>query len=753
MERPLRLSCAHEISRESGLDVTASDDLFPVRTVPVLVPLPVDRPYSYGVPEDMMVEPGSIVQVPLGPRQVAGVVWDAPENGNADRIDPKKLRPITRCFDCPSLGPEMRRFIDWVADYTLSPPGLVARMALRAPAAFDPEPWIDGLEATEARPERMTDARRRIFEAAEEASVWTKSGLAHAAGVTPSVVDGLMKAGAFRTVRFPPPPAVAEPDTGYGRAALSAEQSEAASELAATGREGAFSVTLLEGVTGSGKTEVYFEAVAAALDAGKQVLILLPEIALTQSFLDRFHDRFGAPPAEWHSDIAPKMREKIWRQVTEGRVRVVAGARSALFLPFKELGLIIVDEEHDPAYKQEDRTFYHARDMAVVRGRIGAFPVILASATPSVETRVNADLGRYRHVRLEARYAAAALPDLSLVDMRRSPPPRGKFVSPLLLTAIKETVARGEQALLFLNRRGYAPLTLCRVCGHRFQCASCSTWLVDHRLRGILQCHHCGFQVARPEACPECGTLDHLVACGPGVERIAEEMLSDLPEARTILLSSDLPGGARRLRRELDAIAEGEADIVIGTQLVAKGHHFPMMTLVGAIDADLGLANGDPRAAERTFQLLHQVTGRAGRTGKASRGLIQTYQSEHPVMRAIASGDTEAFYSREIAERERSQLPPFGRLAAIVISANSKKEAENHARQIREAAPDDPDLEMLGPAEAPLAVLRGRHRFRLLVQGSRRAPLQSYLRATLQRAAPPRGSVQMQIDIDPQSFL
>ncbi|MDY8107603.1 primosomal protein N' [Fulvimarina sp. 2208YS6-2-32] len=725
-------------------------DLFPAPTVPVLVPLPVDGPYSYAVPEGMAVRPGSIVQVPLGSRQVAGVVWDADAGGS---VDPKKLRAITRAFDCPPLTDEMRRFIDWVADYTLSPPGLVARMALRAPAAFDPEPWIEGLELGETRPDRMTEARRRVLETAEETSVWTKSGLAHASGVTASVVDGLVKAGTFRAVRFPPPPAVAEPDTAYGRAALSREQDDAASALATTGAEDGFSVTLLEGVTGSGKTEVYFEAVAAALDAGRQVLILLPEIALTQSFLDRFHARFGAPPAEWHSDVSPKMREKIWRQVAEGRVRVVAGARSALFLPFENLGLIIVDEEHDPAYKQEDRTFYHARDMAVVRGRVANFPVILASATPSVETRVNAAQGRYRHLLLSSRFSNAALPDLSLVDMRRVPPARGRFVSPLLLTAIRETIARGEQALLFLNRRGYAPLTLCRVCGHRFQCASCSTWLVDHRLRGILQCHHCGFQTPRPEACPECGTLDHLVACGPGVERIAEEMLTDLPEARTILLSSDLPGGARRLRRELDAIADGEADIVIGTQLVAKGHHFPMMTLVGAIDADLGLANGDPRAAERTFQLLHQVTGRAGRTGRASRGMIQTYQSDHPVMKAIASGDVEAFYSREICERERSQLPPFGRLAAIIVSANTRKEAETHAREIRKAAPDDPDLEVLGPAEAPLAVLRGRHRFRLLIQGSRRAPLQSYLRETLARAPKPRGSVQMQIDIDPQSFL
>ncbi|MCB8840688.1 primosomal protein N' [Aurantimonas sp. VKM B-3413] len=726
-----------------------TDQLFAISTVPVLVPLPSERAYSYAVPEGMLVQPGSIVQVPLGPRQVAGVVWDGP----TDAVDSKKLRPITKVFDCPPLGAEMRRFVDWVSDYTLSPPGLVVRMALRAPAAFDPEPFIDGIEATGVLPDRMTDARRRVMETAAEVGAWSRSGLAHAAGVTPSVVDGLIKQDAFRPVKLPPAPAVAEPDTAYGRAELSAEQGAAAASLVETTTAPGFYVTLLEGVTGAGKTEVYFEAIANVLDQGRQVLILLPEIALTQAFIDRFHARFGAPPAEWHSDVSPRQREKIWRQVAEGRVRIVAGARSALFLPFKELGLVVVDEEHDPAYKQEERTFYHARDMAVVRGSIGDFPVILASATPSIETRVNAAQGRYRHVALPARFGAAELPSLSLVDMRLSPPPRGRFVSPVLHTEIAATIARGEQALLFLNRRGYAPLTLCRVCGHRFQCPDCSTWLVDHRLRGRLQCHHCGFEVPRPEACPECGTFDHLVACGPGVERIAEEMLTDFPEARTILLSSDMAGGARRLRRELEAIADGEADIVIGTQLVAKGHHFPLMTLVGAVDADLGLANGDPRAAERTFQLLHQVTGRAGRSGLKSRGLIQTFQPEHPVMQAIASGNADAFYDREIEERGRAGLPPFGRLAAIIVSANTRREAEAHGRALRAAAPETGEIEILGPAEAPLAVLRGRHRFRLLVQASRRAPIQAYLRTMLAAAPPPRGSVQVQVDMDPQSFL
>lgn len=734
-----------------------SSDLFgalfdppsPTRTVPVLVPMPAPGPYSYSVPEDMVVETGSVVQVPLGPRQVFGVVWD---DAGEKSVDPKKLRPITKSFECPPLKAEMRRFVDWVAAYTLSPPGLVARMALRAPAAFDPEPMIEGLRLTEGRPERLTPARERVMELAAEGHGWTKSGLAHAAGVSTSVIDGLVKQGVFETVFLPAPPVVAEPDPDYVEPRLEGPQKQAASEILEDVRKGGFHVSLIDGVTGSGKTEVYFEAVAETLRQGKQVLILLPEIALTAAFLERFQDRFGAKPAEWHSDLSPRMREKVWRQAVTGEVKVVAGARSALFLPFDNLGLIIVDEEHDPAYKQEDRVFYNARDMAVVRARIAEFPVVLVSATPSVESQVNGSSGRYNTIHLHTRFGDAAMPDLHLVDMRRHPPERGGFLSPVLLRGIGKTIEKGEQALLFLNRRGYAPLTLCRVCGHRFQCPQCSSWLVEHRFRNQLQCHQCGHSEPTPDHCPECGTFDHLVACGPGVERIAEEVEKHFPEARTIVLSSDLMG-VKRLRLELEAIVKGEADIVIGTQLVAKGHNFPLMTLVGIVDADLGLANGDPRAAERTFQLLSQVTGRAGRTGLKSHGLLQTYQPQHPVMQAIVSGDASAFYEREIVEREKAVLPPFGRLASIIVSADTRGEAETHARGLRAAAPQVAGIMLLGPAEAPLALIRGRHRFRLLVHGRRNSDMQSFLRTLLANGPKERGSVHVQLDIDPQSFL
>ncbi|MGE6741436.1 primosomal protein N' [Allorhizobium pseudoryzae] len=720
------------------------------RAVPVLVPLPVPEAYSYAVPEGVTVEPGSVVQVPLGPRQVIGVVWDGADD---PRIDPKKLRPITQVFDCPPLTREMRQFVDWVASYTLSPPGLVARMAVRAPAALEPEPMVEALRYCGGEPDRITPARARVLDLVRDEIPFTRSGLSHAAGVSLSVIDGLVKQGLFEPVFLPPPPVVAAPDPDYVAPRIEGPQKQAASEIIEAMQAGGFSASLIDGVTGSGKTEVYFEAIAEALRAGKQVLILLPEIALTASFLERFQDRFGAKPAEWHSDLAPRMREKVWRGVVTGEVRVVAGARSALFLPFEELGLIVVDEEHDPAYKQEDRVFYNARDMAVVRARIGSFPIVLVSATPSVESQVNGQSGRYHLVHLPTRFGEAAMPDLHLVDMRRHAPERGGFLSPVMLRAVKKTIEKGEQALLFLNRRGYAPLTLCRVCGHRFQCPQCSSWLVEHRFKDQIQCHQCGYAEKTPEACPECGTFDHLVACGPGVERIAEEVEKHFPEARTIVMSSDLLGGVKRLRLELEAIAKGEADIVIGTQLVAKGHNFPLMTLVGIVDADLGLANGDPRAAERTFQLLSQVTGRAGRTGLKSHGLLQTYQPQHPVMQAIVSGDASAFYEREIGEREKALLPPFGRLASIIVSADTRVDAETHARGLRAAAPKVSGISVLGPAEAPLALVRGRHRFRLLVHGRRNSDMQAYLRSMLDSGPKVRGTVHVQLDVDPQSFL
>jgi primosomal protein N' (replication factor Y) (superfamily II helicase) len=721
------------------------------RVLDVLVPVALDHAYSYRAPENIPIAPGDLVTVPLGPRECTGVVW-AEQKAPDRRLD-NRLKDITERLDIPPLRDELRRFVDWVADYTLSPRGMVLRMALRMGETLGPERARVGVRLSGPSPHRMTAARARVLALLADGLVRAKGEAAEEAGVSPGVIDGLIDEGTLETIPLPPEPVARAPDPDSRAAEFIPAQSDAAAALRQTIRDGGYSVTLLDGVTGSGKTEVYFEAVAEAIRRGRQTLILMPEIALTAQFLDRFAARFGVRPAEWHSELSPRKRARTWRAVSAGEASVVAGARSALFLPFADLGLIVVDEEHDPAYKQEDGVRYHARDMAVVRAKIGQIPIVLASATPSVETEVNARRGRYRRLALPERFGGQTLPMIEAIDLIREGPPRGRFIAPRLAAEIKLAMERKQQALLFLNRRGYAPLTLCRACGYRFACPNCDAWLVDHRFRRRLVCHHCGFAMPHPPACPNCQAADSFAACGPGVERLAEEVGTLFPNARLLVMSSDLVVSVERLRDELRDIEEGRVDIVIGTQLVAKGHHFPKLNLVGVVDADLGLANGDPRAAERTFQLLHQVAGRAGREEGRGRALIQTHQPEHPVMRALIEGDREAFYANEIAARERAHYPPFGRMASLIVSSADRAAAEGYARRLAAVAPYDERVRVLGPAEAPIAVVRGRHRFRILARSPRAFDLSAHLRGWLAAAPQPSGGVKREIDIDPMSFL
>ncbi len=721
-------------------------------TVPVLLPLALEAPYDYLAEPALDLAPGDFVAVPLGPRERIGVVWAGEAAEDRPSIDPEKLRPVLGRLDVPPLPEVSLEFAEWVARYTLSPLGMVLRMMMSARDVFVPPKPTFGVRRVGPEPARMTAARGRVLAVLENGLLWPKAALAEAAGVSPSVVSGLVNAGTLALEAMPDRP-FAGPDPDAVAPALTAVQGAAADAVRAAVARHTFSVTLLDGVTGSGKTEVYFEAVAEALRAGRQALILLPEIALTGQFIARFEARFGARPAEWHSELTPARRARVWRAVASGEARAVIGARSALFLPFPALGAIVVDEEHDPAFKQHDGVAYQARDMAVVRASLGGCAALLSSATPSVESLVNARTGRYAHVGLPERYSGAALPDIEAIDMRAHPPERGRWLSPVLAAAVAATLEAGQQALLFLNRRGYAPLTLCRACGYRFECPQCDAWLVEHRFRGRLQCHHCGHAVPAPESCPECGEPDALIPCGPGVERVAEEVAERYPEARVAVLSSDVTPSVAALRAVLEQIADGHADLVIGTQLVAKGHHFPGLAMVGVVDGDLGLGQGDPRAAERTYQLLHQVTGRAGRAAVSGRGFIQTYRPEHPVIQALVAGDRDRFLDQEIAARQQAGYPPFGRLAALVVSAASHGAAHDHARALALRAPRAAKIGVLGPADAPLAVIRGRHRVRLLVKAAREADLQAYLRQWLAASPAPRGSVRLSVDVDPYSFM
>lgn len=719
--------------------------------VGVLTTQPLDRLLDYRAPEGGCFL-GAFVEVPLGPRKVLGVVWGP----GAGDFDSAKLRSVIRVLDVAPMRTEMRQFLGKAADYTLTPMPSMLRLATRAPGLSDPPSMRKILRRGEGVPDRMTEARSRVLEVLEEYGglAFTPRELADMADVTPSVVKGLVKQGALREEEAPRDTPYPHLDPELPSKQLTDDQAAAASVLAEAVHSRRYGTTLLKGVTGSGKTEVYLEAVAAALRAGRQALVLLPEIALTAEFLTRVEARFGAKPAEWHSGATMTERRRVWKMVGQGAAQLVIGARSALFLPFRDLGLIIVDEEHDTSYKQEDGVLYNARDMAVLRAAMCSAQVVLASATPSLETWANAEAGKYKRLDLTSRFGASVLPEMRAVDMRSEDLLPSTWISPTLKQAMKLRLERGEQSLLFLNRRGFAPVTICRACGAQVACDHCDARMVEHRFMKRLMCHQCGETKPVPEACPSCEVEGKMAPVGPGIERLAEEAAGLFPEARIAVLSSDLFGSARALKRRIEEIAAGEADIILGTQLVAKGHNFPLLTLVGVIDADLGLQGSDLRAAERTFQLMRQVAGRAGRAERPGEALMQTFQPEHPVIRAILSGDEESFWRAEAAERQAAGVPPYGRMAGIILSGqdlaavfdlgNAMARNDGPLRQV--------GAQLFGPAPAPIARVRGRHRVRLLVKAAKGVPLQD---AIARWIAPLRlkGDLRLSVDIDPQSFF
>ncbi|MEO7503943.1 MAG: primosomal protein N' [Sphingomicrobium sp.] len=706
-------------------------------------------PLDYRVPEGMTVVPGSVVVAPLGPRQLVGVAWEA-DRLKTEEVGDNRLRPLAGLVDVPPIPAPLRRLAEWTADYYLSPLASVLRMILPSSSALAGPKSLIEYRPTGTAPARLTPQRTQAL-ARIEGRQGTVRELAAHAEVSDAVMRGLVAAGAIERVEVDADTSFPDPDPDFAPPTLNDEQRAAAASLTAAIGHG-FDPVLLDGVTGSGKTEVYFEAVAEALRQGRQTLVLLPEIALTEPFLTRFTARFGCEPVAWHSDLRSSQRRRAWRAIASGEAKVVVGARSALFLPYANLGLIVVDEAHEPSFKQEEGVQYHARDVAVMRGHFEDIPVILASATPAIETRHMVEIGRYREVALTRRHAGAVMPAIAALNLLDDPPPRSRWLAPTLAAELEANLAAGEQSLLFLNRRGFAPLTLCRTCGHRFQCPNCTAWMVEHRLMHRLACHHCGHVEPPPRACPECGEEDSLVACGPGVERIADEVAELFPDARTAIVTSDTIWSPARAAEFVRAMEAQEIDIVIGTQLVTKGYHFPNLTLVGVVDADLGLQGGDLRAAERSFQQIQQVAGRAGRGDKPGRVLVQTHDPQAPVIAALVAGDSAGFYAAETAARREAAMPPFGRLAAIIVSSEDKDEAEAVARRIGRAAPRVEDMAVFGPAPAPLAMLRGRHRQRILVHAARKLDVQDVIRDWL-GGLHWGAKVRVAVDVDPYSFL
>jgi primosomal protein N' (replication factor Y) len=707
-------------------------------------------PLDYRVPQGMAVEYGSVVVAPLGPRQIVGIVWEE-ERLPTDPVPEAKLRPILEVLPVPPIRAELRRLIEWTADYYCAPLQAVARMVIASGGALRGPASVTEYRLTGGMPERMTPMRERAMGALEGEQATIRE-LAELADVSDGVLRGLVNQGVLEPVLVDCDRPYPRADAGHAAVDLNPGQQAVAATLVEAVEARRFAPYLLDGVTGSGKTETYFEAVAAALRQGRQVLVLLPEIALTEAFLRRFEDRFGAAPIVWHSSLKSTERRRAWRAIASGEAQVVVGARSALFLPYASLGLIVVDEAHEISFKQDDGVRYNARDVAVMRARFERIPVVLASATPALESLQMAESGIYQKLDLPSRYGGAQLPEVRIVDLTEDKPEHGRWLAPPLTRELFARIERGEQSLLFLNRRGYAPLTLCRNCGFRFQCGNCSAWLVEHRFSRRLACHHCGHEEKPPTNCPECGELDCLVACGPGVERIADEVADILPDARVAVATSDTLNTPEKAAAFVAQAEAGAIDVIVGTQLVTKGFHFPELTLVGVVDADLGLEGGDLRAAERTYQQVAQVAGRAGRGAKPGTVLIQTRHPEAPVIEALAAGDRDAFYAAETEARRHAGAPPFGRWAAIIVSSEDEAEARDAARAIGGTQPRVKDIAILGPAPAPMALLRGRYRYRLLVNARRSAQVQDVIRDWLARLDLPRG-VRVSVDVDPYSFV
>lgn len=715
--------------------------------VSVLLPLPLPEAFDYAVPIGMTLALGDIVEVPLGKQVRIGVVWAVKPDGNGDN-----LKPVASRFETPPLSKPLRDFVDFAARYLVTPPGQVLAMILRSPEALGPGPMERLMLATGTMPDKQSDARTRVLALAVVPV--SRAQLAKDAAIGSGIVTGLLKAGCLREIERPVDTVFDRPDPDRPARPLSDIQLAAAQTIGDAIETGGFTPFLLDGVTGSGKTEVYLEAVASALRAssGGQILILLPEIALTQAIMARFEDRFGAMPVQWHYEVKQPQKRRAWREISAGRARIVIGARSALFLPFAKLSLIIVDEEHDASFKQDDGLRYHARDMAVARAKFEGATIVLGSATPSLETRINADSGRYKNLLLPNRYGAALLPQIDLIDLKIDPPELEKWISPILVQATHQTLALGEQVLYFLNRRGFAPVVLCRKCGHRMKAPDTQSWLVEHKYSNRLVCHLTGFSMRKPDACPSCGAPDGLVSVGPGVERIAAEAKELFPDARIAIFSSDTVQSPIAVRDLIAAMERGEIDILIGTQIVAKGHNFPGLTLVGVIDADLGLAGGDPRAGERTYQMLSQVAGRAGRADRPGRALIQTHYPDNEALQALVSGDREAFIAAESMGRAAVGAPPFGRMAALHLMAQSDDGVDGAAKLAAAALFQVDGLEVWGPAPPPIAMVRGWRRRRFIIQADRSVDLSAFM-AAWRAAFKVPASVRVTIDIDPYSFL
>ena len=725
--------------------------------VKVLLPNVVNSGYDYRLTTD--ADLGAFVRVTLMNRPYIGIVYGT----GTSNLPPEKIKNVAQVFPY-KLDIATLQWIQKMSDWTLMAPGAVLRLILNVPDAFNP-PRSEQLYSYNSDIDtKMTTRRQMVADAFElnDNEPMSAADIQNIARVGSAVVKSMIANGML----LPTASRVKEHSWNYdyrdmANVELNAEQRAAANKIAQDITTGGFTVNVLDGITGSGKTQVYFDAVWRAYSMGKSVLLMMPEIALTTQFIKRFESRFGAAPIVWHSNLTAARRREIWRGVMTGDVRIVVGTRSALFLPWQNLGLIVVDEEHDSSYKQEDMGNYHGRDMALLRAKLGAFPVVLASATPSEETIHNIEIGRFNHLVLRARYGGAEMPTIETVDLREHRPDeyivnsdtldkRTGALSPVLCREIQAVLDKRQQAMLFINRRGFAPIVQCKKCGWVAMCPDCSVGMTYHKKLGKLLCHICGRTMTLPTKCPDCGNETSMR--GAGLEKIEEEVLARFPGARTALVSSDTMMTRGALERLVSKMECGEIDIVIGTQILAKGHHFPNLTLVGVIDADMGLFGTDFRAPEHTFQQLFQVAGRAGRGQIPGRVLLQTYQPAHPVLMAICADNRDEFLRTDMDARRTAKMPPFGQLIAIIIECKKENILKQFCDTLAHAKPNVNGVRILGPVMAQIYQARGLFRMRFLVAGDEKALLQPLVKTWLSRVKVP-ANIRLKTDVNPQSFM
>ena len=728
--------------------------------VKVLLPNVVNTGYDYrlNAPADL----GSFVECRVMNRPYVGVVWGFGDSG----LPAEKIKSVVRVMDS-RLAVSDLQWIQRMSDWTLMTPGAVLKLIINIPDAFLP-PRVEQLYSFDFDTKiKMTNARQAVADAfsSNDNEPMSVNDIVNIAHVSPAVVRTMIKNETLR----PSDSRVIENENRFvheyhdmGNVTLNDEQSHAAAQIGDALSHGGFSVFLLDGITGSGKTQVYFDAVLRAYNAGKSVLLMMPEIALTAQFMSRFESRFGAPPVVWHSNLTAARRRDIWRGVLNGDIRVVVGTRSALFLPWQNLGLIVVDEEHDTSYKQEDMGNYHARDMAILRAAIAGFPVVLASATPSAETLENVANGKYRGLKLTSRFGGATLPKIETIDLRENRPTTYKTsnaddapeiagaLSEPMCDAIAETLNNHQQVMLFINRRGFAPIVQCKKCGWTATCPDCSVGMTYHKRIGKLLCHMCGRTEPMPCKCENCE--GEVSMRGIGIEKIQEEVLARFPNARTAIVSSDTIASRQSLERIVSKMESGEIDIVIGTQILAKGHHFPNLTLVGVVDADMGLFGTDFRAAEHTFQQLFQVAGRAGRGAFPGHVLLQTYQPDNLVLNAICAGNRDDFMATDMAGRRMAKMPPYGQLVAVVIESAKENVLQKYCADLAAVAPSINGGRIMGPVPAQIYQIRNWYRMRFLISGDVRAKLQPIVSNWIARVKQP-ANIRVKIDVNPVNFM